>query len=239
MYTQNHENVVRCRGEIEDGVSSGVPRVSDGMIGYLVGSSCLIDRMMHLPGALRLSNILSNRSIGMSATPSSTILTAQTNSESVNPLGSELATGSLPTLHETYPHTDSTLPISADPASTSPHIAAGLSRRTSPQGDSIGAYDPISHTDVTSDIADPEIDRPYSASSGVASPTPYETYHAIDAPVRFILPVVSFLVTSYLPQIREVILVVDDDDDDKAALQDAVARSAANLPADLGFRVAN
>jgi len=42
--TQNHENVVRCRDEIKDWVSSGEPRVSDGMIGYLAGDVSLIKR---------------------------------------------------------------------------------------------------------------------------------------------------------------------------------------------------
>ncbi len=190
---------------------------------------------MHPPGVLQLSNVLSNLSIGMATGPSSAIPIAQINSESDIQLASDPATRSSLS-YQTYPQSNTILPTSADSAS---HIVAGLSRNTESHGESIGAYEATSHpphTDLLSDVtANPSIDQSDSASSGV----PYEMYHAIDAPIRFILPVVSFLITSYLPQIREVIFTVEDDDDDKAALQDAVAREAASLPGDLGFRVAN
>ena len=185
-----------------------------------------------LSAALQLSNILNDLSIGMSPAPWPAIRTEQGDSEPDNHL--ESASASMPDRSSPseyqHIHTGAMLHGTANSVSTSPHDGC------------TGAYEPLTQsplTDIMSNfIANPQTNRSGSASSGVPSLVPYETYHNLDAPVRFILPIASFLLTSYLPQIHEVIFMVDDDDD-KAALRDAVAREAADLPGDLGFGVAS
>ncbi|KAF8313952.1 uncharacterized protein EI90DRAFT_3136320 [Cantharellus anzutake] len=175
-------------------------------------------------GILLLSNILGISSPGNAILPKF-VLSRQHHDEPSNQLAPASCESFLvnPTLH-----------IIADPAHTTVLSDSGLSGNTFSHGvRSAGAK--FNRHSSDSDVNRDGDDTPPNRTTSSLQP---ETYHNIDAPVGFILPVMSFLLTSYLPQVREVVFEVKDDED-KEAFKSAVAREAAKLAGNLGFRVEN